>query len=740
MKWSNTLAWMITCCGMFTLVNDPALAEEKKNFLVVRHQYTDSTTAIAIAGLQDSLLILQITDAHISVPDSSERFFHQYSRRMDQAFVSRPHYRSKEPASALDRFPQLLAKAKQLNVDLILLTGDIVNNPSPSSVRYVVHMLEQSGIPFLYTAGNHDWHYEGMDGSSDALRKTWTRKSLKPLYGGRSPLAYACEIKGINFVSVDNSTYQIDEAQWSFFKKQLQRPLPMVLFSHIPYYIAGKGRNFGCGNPNWGWDQDKSYEIERRQRWPKSGNRPSTVAFVNALPGATNLAAVFTGHTHSNRAENLSATCVQYITAGGFSGVSRLITIKPLRAWPVAVSAVADDWICEEIAKVGQSYVGWDVEIGDADHDGRNEILTTGCPDSRLYLFRGSGDLWSTRCLAENLASSYPGMGLAVKVRDLNHDGRNEILVGTGQETGGTAFLYVMQMERDTLKQLAMSRPECNSSSYTHNLAVHDLDGDGVDEVVSAYCGGGEIIRYDAEPSLQTITARKLHQLSGSGEESLIADVDNDGRVEYIACNAFRDEKARVEIFEWDSQGELVLPPRIVLDGFDGQKCFYASAMIGDVDNDGQNELIVGWKRKQNINQATVLGYRVTDQAIPAYTFAYEDEELDLGYFEKMMAIGDADNDGANELVISTRGDEMSENITSKHLGYVFMYTITAAGEIVKTRLLDLNDEHAESSWLAVGDADNDGKNEIVLATGKGDRTQPGYSYVLMLKKREPHE
>jgi hypothetical protein len=33
-----------------------------------------------------------------------------------------------------------------------------------------------------------------------------------------------------------------------------------------------------------------------------------------------------------------------------------------------------------------------------------------------------------------------------------------------------------------------------------------------------------------------------------------------------------------------------------------------------------------------------------------------------------------------------------------------------------------------------VGDADNDGKNEVVLATGKGDRTKPGKSYVLLLE------
>jgi len=401
------------------------------------------------------------------------------------------------------------------------------------------------------------------------------------------------------------------------------------------------------------------------------------------------------------------------------------------------IAILAEGWQGEIVAEVDQSYVGWDVEIGDGDNDGQNEIFATGCPNSRLYMFKKVDNTWRTILLADNLAQSFPGMGLAVKVVDLNKDGKNEIILGTGQETGGTAFFYVLQLEGDKLVKQQAIRPECNQSSYTHDLAAYDLNGDGVLEVISAYCGGGEIIRYDFNPKLKGIIPRKIHQLSGSGEESLIADVDNDGQVEYITCNAFRDEKAKVEIFELDQTGELIIPPRIVIDAFDGKKCFYASAIVGDVDNDTRNELIVGWKRKQDVNRATVLGYHISESAEPIYTFANEDEALDLAYFEKMMAIADADNDGGNELVLSTRGDEMSEKITSKHLGHVFMYRVRSSSDIERTLLVNFDDDKAESSWLAVGDADNDGKNEVVLATGKGDRTKAGISYVIFVERTD---
>ena len=222
------------------------------------------------------------------------------------------------------------------------------------------------------------------------------------------------------------------------------------------------------------------------------------------------------------------------------------------------LSRIANGWEASLVAKVDQSYAGWDVEIGDADNDGNNEILVTGCPDSRLYLFKYADSHWESHMLAENLAESKPGMGLTIKVVDLNRDGKNELILGTGQETGGTAFFYLMETDGYSITRKLVSRPPFNSSSYTHNFAVWDLDQDGVMEIISAYCGGGEIIRYDVDPALTKIDTKKLYQLTGSGEESIIADVDNDGQVEYLTSNSFRRGAAKVEIFEFDANGDLI--------------------------------------------------------------------------------------------------------------------------------------------------------------------------------------
>ncbi len=400
------------------------------------------------------------------------------------------------------------------------------------------------------------------------------------------------------------------------------------------------------------------------------------------------------------------------------------------------IAVIETGWQGTVVARLDQSYAGWDVEIGDADNDGKNEILTTGCPDSRLYLFKNEATQWKTVLLADNLAQDKPAMGLAVRVADLNGDGKNEVLLGTGQEKGGTAWFHVLSTDGKTLTNRLSCRPECNKSSFTHDFAIYDLNHDGLKEVVAAYCGGGEIIRYDVNRSLTAISARKIHQLSGSGEESIIADVDNDGRLEYLTANGFRRGKARVEIFDFDDKGELAPEPRIAMVGYEGNGCFYASFIVGDVNNDGKNELVVGWKKEQKVNLSTLVAYSVdkTD-ATPIAWLERDTPDLDMGYFEKMMAVADADNDGKNELVITTRGDNVSEFITSEHLGRAYMYSVGTDGKSARETLSDFREEHAESSWLTVGDADNDGMNEVVLATGKGDRTKPGISYVVLLEK-----
>jgi len=288
---------------------------------------TEVETTVMVSGLGNPYTVLQVSDSHISCDAEADKEFEVYSKRMGSAFPTVLHYKTKEQIAPLDGFAALMDFARESNTDFIALTGDIINYPSATAVHAVQQLVDSTGIPYVYTAGNHDWHYEGMKGSAEELHATWSEKRLKPLYHGGNPLFSSRIEGGLNIVTLDNSTYQVNDEQLKFYKAQRARPEPIVLFVHIPLYMPNLSAA-SCGHPEWGAATDKGFEIERRERWPETGNKPSTVEFVKEVMATERLTGVFAGHYH--RATTMSFNTVhQYIAGAAFNGQYRLIKFVP---------------------------------------------------------------------------------------------------------------------------------------------------------------------------------------------------------------------------------------------------------------------------------------------------------------------------------------------------------------------------------------------------------------------------
>lgn len=260
------------------------------------HSGGEFETTVSVPGLQEKLSVLQISDSHISCDGPADEAFQQYSKRMGAAYAVRKHFKTGKPTPPLENFEELLRKAKDGKFDLVVLTGDILNYPSETAVKAVLERLQTCGVPFLYTAGNHDWHYEGMEGTSDQLRATWIEQRLKPLYEGADPYCSSNIVKGVNMVRIDNSTYQINERQLEFYRQQKARLEPVALWMHIPLYQMSM--QICCGHPDWGAKTDPHYKIERRPQWPAEGCGETTKRFVREVWSTPRLAGVFTGHWH----------------------------------------------------------------------------------------------------------------------------------------------------------------------------------------------------------------------------------------------------------------------------------------------------------------------------------------------------------------------------------------------------------------------------------------------------------
>jgi 3',5'-cyclic AMP phosphodiesterase CpdA len=242
--------------------------------------------------------IFHITDTHLALEDEREIPFKTYSERMGNAYKINKHFETGEDITCRESFEQTLQRAKEQDADFLSLTGDIFSFPSEAAIEWVVQKLKEIGIPFGYIAGNHDWHYEGMQGSSFQLRETCANERLKSLYQGNNYLFAGYEINGIRMVFIDNSTYEIVPEQLEFFRQQTGSGMPMILYMHIPLYMPGRSMGYGCANPQWGEESDKGFETEKREKWRKGGHTPTTYSFYEEVFKAQNLLAIFAGHTH----------------------------------------------------------------------------------------------------------------------------------------------------------------------------------------------------------------------------------------------------------------------------------------------------------------------------------------------------------------------------------------------------------------------------------------------------------
>lgn len=240
-----------------------------------------------------------IADTHLFRDDERGTDYVQYSKRMAKAYNTTKHFQTGMQTNPEMAFEETIKIAGENGSSILALMGDIFSYPSEAAIDWVIQKMDASGLEYVYTAGNHDWHYEGMEGSSDHLRDTWINKRLLPLYKKRDPLMQKIEINGINLIVLDNSTYEINPEQLSFFTKCISENKPSVLMVHIPLYAPGRSVGFGCGHPEWGAKTDRSYSLERRLPWPQMGHTKTTMDFYEAVFSAEPLMGVLAGHIHN---------------------------------------------------------------------------------------------------------------------------------------------------------------------------------------------------------------------------------------------------------------------------------------------------------------------------------------------------------------------------------------------------------------------------------------------------------
>ena len=228
------------------------------------------------------------------------------------------------------------------------------------------------------------------------------------------------------------------------------------------------------------------------------------------------------------------------------------------------------------------------------------------------------------------------------------------------------------------------------------DLAIGDCDHDGENELVVAYSYYWRGIKiYERVGECEYEVSHSIP--NGKDNHSVtIADCDNDDSLEIVITPSVWG----TEVCVWEYREGTY--QKVWCDSLDVGPPYTLSARgtVGDADNDGDNEILV--TTCQNGDESARGIYIFEHTVGDTYELDWSDTGPDKGSSDPFIA--DILNDGDNEFLV-VQYDQL----------LVYSYTDSGYDTLLIKQLPDTVSGHAFNR-VYVGDSDNDGKNEVVIS------------------------
>ena len=378
--------------------------------------------------------------------------------------------------------------------------------------------------------------------------------------------------------------------------------------------------------------------------------------------------------------------------------------------------------------------LGSSLVVVDLDGDGPMEIVSVG-QDGRLYLVSGESNslIWE-KDLGQYLAGA-PRIWVepSIAAADLDNDGRIEVVIAIGglpirdhkpgalivlsYVGGDTPFVLADGWPQEPFDELGDSkhpgRPDGTPDPFVSSPALGDIDGDGDKEIV---IGGMDrrihAWHHDGSRVGGWPIGREKKMWRDVISTPSLADIDNDGVLEVIiGTNDYTEPACPNPYLFYVLEGDGSFLPGFPVETTQN---IASSPAVGDIDNDGWLDIVVGTgSYNEDCGQAAdgfkVYAWDHLGQPMPGWP------QPTAGNMETSPALGDLDGDGRLEVVI---GCNDVHNIACNTL-----YAFHADGRNVKGFPMvpapNPNGSMLPQRQSAIlADIDGDGAIEILQVTG----------------------
>lgn len=267
-------------------------------------------------GLDKEYRFFQISDMHISYSDElsssldvedKKRCDIQWNKMKIQfAKDNDEFYDDRYNVDSIFLLETLFAHANEFNADAIILSGDIMDRVSDSSIRYLKTLFAKTDIPVIYCLGNH----EHLNENHDKINQYERLKDLT-----KSPEYSSVDYGDFELLVIDNNK-PISKEQLNFLKDKIATDKKLLLVEHKPLLLGEFGEKL--------LDRIGEYFFIGLEN-----DDETTKAYVNLIKeNDSHFIAVLCGHIHSAREYKITENLMQISTSSGLIGACREIIIK----------------------------------------------------------------------------------------------------------------------------------------------------------------------------------------------------------------------------------------------------------------------------------------------------------------------------------------------------------------------------------------------------------------------------